>query len=340
MMSSVLNEHLQKLGWSGSVLFHASLPDELLDSRVAHVLPAPCTDARISALVSGSFLELPTIVQVELDGVAWTVITPPSPAQEPYRNMRRGVRGVQDTVDRLLEPDGCPWDREQTLESLLKYLLEESYELQEAVEKNDHDEIVEELGDVLLLPIMCAAKLKEIYGITLDEICNRLQWKLITRHPHVFSEQSERCADSAEVLKRWHRSKAEKAEGNKSILDGVPNSLPPLARALLVSRRAAAVGFEWPNIESVVDKLKEELAEMTETMATADTSRFEEELGDVFFTLVNLARWMGVDPEKALNRMLRRFTDRFRKMEAASTKPLDQLSYSDWDRLWESAKLS
>jgi MazG family protein len=254
--------------------------------------------------------------------------------------MRRGVRGVQDVVDRLLEPDGCPWDREQTLESLLKYLFEESYELQEAVEGQDLDAIAEELGDVLLLPIMCAAKLKESSGIPFDEICNRLQMKLIVRHPHVFGEPSERCADSAEVLKKWHRAKAERAEGNKSILDGVPRAMPPLARALLVSRRAAAVGFEWPDEESVFDKLKEELAELTETMAAEDPNRFEEELGDVFFTLVNLARWKGIDPDQALDRMLRRFTDRFQKMEAASDKPLDQLSFSDWDRLWESAKLS
>jgi tetrapyrrole methylase family protein/MazG family protein len=243
------------------------------------------------------------------------------------------ARGV---VDRLLAPDGCPWDRAQTNASLWPYLLEEAYELREAIDAEPRDALREEIGDVLLQPLMHAQIAAQTEAWNIDDVADALADKLIRRHPHVFGAES--AASPEEVLARWDEAKrGEASEALKSVLAGVPKSLPALARALTISKRAARAGFEWPDLEGVLDKVAEEVRELA---AESEPDRRSEEFGDLLFTLVNVARWQGIDPEDALQKMVSRFQARFTAMEQASAKPLRDLSAEEWDALWNSAKLT
>ena len=240
-------------------------------------------------------------------------------------------------VDRLLGPGGCPWDQEQTHDSLKKYLLEEVYELFDAIGSRSDEAMMEELGDVLLQPLMHAAMKKRDGGYGPQEVAATLVSKLVRRHPHVFGDVS--AADSDEVLRNWDRIKAEeKGEKPASRLAGIPSSMPALARAYAVSKRAVRVGFEWSDIDAVFDKLHEEEVELRGAIASGDHEAKMAEVGDLLFTAVNLARWAGVEPEEALRQMLNRFTDRFMHMERHASKALEDLSPEEWDGLWESAK--
>jgi tetrapyrrole methylase family protein/MazG family protein len=248
-----------------------------------------------------------------------------------------GVQGLIELVDRLLGPEGCPWDQEQTHASLKKFLLEETYEVLDAIDSGDSDRLRDELGDLLLQPIMHAQMEKRDGAWDIHEVAERVTEKLIRRHPHVFGD--ERYADADEVLRNWDRLKQQEKDGPPpSILAGIPRSTPGLARAYELSRRAARVGFEWPDREAVVAKLREEEAELEEAIARGDQAAVEAEMGDMLFTLVNVSRWLRVDPEDALRRMLDRFTERFQRMEAAATAPLGELTPEEWDRLWNDAK--
>ena len=237
-------------------------------------------------------------------------------------------------VERLLGPGGCPWDREQTHETLRKYLLEEAYETVDAIDRGDLDALREELGDVLLQPVLHAGIRKAAGGWGIDDVARGIVDKLVRRHPHVFGETSVGGTD--DVLRNWEAIK--KAEGKTSVLEGVPRAMPALARALLVSKRAAREGFEWPSMDGVLEKLTEEEREVREALASGDASAVEAEIGDLLFTVVNVARWAKVDPEEALRRMLDRFTRRFSHMERASEVPLGDLSPATWDALWNRAK--
>lgn len=240
-------------------------------------------------------------------------------------------------VDRLLGPGGCPWDQEQTHESLKRHLIEECYEVVEAIDSGDSANLQEELGDLLLQPVMHGQISKKNGGFdtlaSAREICD----KLIRRHPHVFGDVSVEDAD--EVLKNWDViKKAEKGDAERSILAGVPKAMPALLRAFEVSKRAARAGFEWPDVESVFDKLREEEAELKEALLRNEPEEIESEVGDLLFTAVNIARWAKVEPEEALRKMLDRFTSRFVDMEKASHKPLRDLSAEEWNDLWLQAK--
>jgi tetrapyrrole methylase family protein/MazG family protein len=251
----------------------------------------------------------------------------------------RPLDELVQVVDRLLGPGGCPWDQAQTHESLKKYLLEETYEVFDAIDSGSTDKLREELGDLLLQPILHAQMQDRDGNFSSDDVAAEIIEKLIRRHPHVFGEVI--VADEDEVLRNWDRIKqTEKGGEPKSILAGVPRSMASLLRAHEVSKRAVRVGFEWANLDDIFAKLDEEILELREAIHQNSPSEIQSELGDVLFTMVNIGRWLKVEPEDALRKMLDRFTARFQHMEARSTKPLDELSAEEWDALWNQAKLA
>lgn len=250
-----------------------------------------------------------------------------------------GFYGLVWIVDRLLGPGGCPWDQEQTHESLKRHLIEESYELVDAIDEGNTAKMVEELGDVLLQPVMHTQMEKAAGRWDIEIACKSISDKLVRRHPHVFGDVAVENSD--EVLRNWDAIKASEnpeagASEPKSVLAGVPRSLPALLRAYEVSKRAARAGFEWESLDGVWDKLREEEAELREAMETGEG--VAEEIGDFLFTVVNIGRWLEVEPEDALRTMVDRFTQRFQAMEQAAAKPLRELSFGEWDDLWNEAK--
>lgn len=237
-------------------------------------------------------------------------------------------------VDRLLGPGGCPWDQEQTHATLKKHLVEETYETIDAIDAEDMDALREELGDLLLQPVLHAGIRKAAGGWDIDAVARGIVDKLIRRHPHVFGDVAVTGTD--DVLKNWDAIK--RTEKSGSVLAGVPRAMPALARALSVSKRAARVGFEWGSMEGVFEKLREEEGEVREALASGDAKAIESEIGDLLFTVVNVARWAKVDPEEALRGMLDRFTARFQRMEALAAGSLGDLNAEAWDSLWNRAK--
>lgn len=233
-------------------------------------------------------------------------------------------------VDRLLGPGGCPWDQAQTHESLKRHLLEEAYEVLDAIDSASPEKLREELGDLLLQPLMHGQIAAQF---DTRSVASAIVDKLIRRHPHVFGELV--VADSDEVLQNWDRIKKSEKEGPTSLLEGVPSGMASLLRAHEVSKRAARVGFEWPDLDAVWAKLEEEVAEIRAASSEEDRAS---EIGDLLFTVVNLARWYQVEPEEALRQMVNRFSSRFRSMEASASKPLPLLTFEEWDELWEAAK--
>lgn len=251
---------------------------------------------------------------------------------------KSGLEKLQWVVERLLGPGGCPWDRAQTHESLKKYLLEEAYEVCDAIDRNDPEALKEELGDLLLQPLMHAQMSKGRGEWGIQDVAEAEADKLIRRHPHVFGDA--RATTPEEVLARWDETKrSEPGRNEHSILTGLPRAMPSLARADEISRRAARVGFDWPDRSAVLEKLDEEREELARAILSDDRGAIEHEIGDLFFCLVNLARWSGVDPEDALRAMLDRFCRRFAIMERLASKDLTMVTMAEWDELWERAKL-
>ena len=248
-----------------------------------------------------------------------------------------GLDGLVWVVDRLLGPGGCPWDQEQTHESLKKHLVEEVYELIDAIDRRDEPGMKEELGDVLLQPIMHAQMQSLAGNWHIDDVAADITEKLVRRHPHVFGEGDAKT--TGEVLQNWDRIKSEeKGSEDRSALGGVPQAMPALLRAHELSVRAARSGFEWPDIDSVWEKFDEERNELRAAIQSGADESITDEVGDLLFTVVNLARWLGVEPEDALRRMLDRFAARFAWMERSAQRPLADLTAEEWDKLWESAK--
>lgn len=259
----------------------------------------------------------------------------------PGKQTGQGIRRLVGLMQRLLAPDGCPWDQEQTLQTLLPYLVEETYEVVDAVNANHVADHKEELGD-LLLQIVFQSELRHAEGaFGIDDVAEGIVEKLVRRHPHVFGEVQAK--DTQEVLANWAQLKAEeKAEkGKHGALDGVPRSAPALLRANRLGEKAAAVGFDWANAQGPRDKIHEELAELDQAVAKGDRAAIEHELGDVLFSVVNLARKLGVDPENALRGTAERFTSRFGHLEAALAREgrnVRDADAAELDRLWEAAK--
>ncbi|MBA3726311.1 MAG: nucleoside triphosphate pyrophosphohydrolase [Armatimonadetes bacterium] len=247
-----------------------------------------------------------------------------------------GFYGLVDVVDRLLGPAGCPWDHEQTHESLKKHLLEEAYEVIEAIDSGAPDKLCEELGDLLLQSVMHAQMDAQEGLYETADVVAGITDKLVRRHPHVFGEVS--VANSDEVLRNWDTIKQSEGKKPRSIVGGVPSSMPALLRATEVSERAVRVGFEWGTLEDIFSKLAEEEQELRQAIKSGNIEHTATELGEMLFTLVSIARWLKVDPEESLRRMVDRFTERFQYMETAAEKPLADLSLEEWDALWERSK--
>jgi len=247
---------------------------------------------------------------------------------------------LEAVMARLRGPEGCPWDRAQTHASLRRYLLEECYEVLEALDEQDPDRLREELGDLLLQIVFHARIAQEAGHFDLREVVAGLVEKLYRRHPHVFGKG--RADTAEEVQENWQKIKeAEKGGRPRSLLDGVPLELPALARAQKIQERAAAVGFDWPEVSGVWAKVREEEQEVAAAVATGEKRQVEAELGDLLFAVVNLARFLGVDAESALRTSTARFARRFGYLEErcrqAGRKP-EELSLDELDELWEEAK--
>ena len=243
-----------------------------------------------------------------------------------------------EVIEALRGPEGCPWDREQTHGTLRPYLLEETYELLEAIDSADDEEILEELGDVLLQVFMHHAIAQEEGRFTIAEIAHHATAKMINRHPHVFGDVE--AATAEQVLSNWEglKQKETRKRGRVSALEGAPKTLPALAWALSIQKRAARVGFDWPDDQGVLDKVAEEAAELA---AESTRARQEEELGDLLFSLVNLARRMRINPEDALRGSSRRFYRRFEAMEKAARDvgtDVRAMTPEQLDGLWREAK--
>jgi tetrapyrrole methylase family protein/MazG family protein len=241
---------------------------------------------------------------------------------------------------RLRGPGGCPWDAEQTHGSLRRYLIEEAYEVIEAIDKNDPELLKEELGDLLLQPIFHAAIAEEQGEFSMGEVIETICDKLVRRHPHVFGDQVVKSAE--EQVENWERiKKREKGEERKSALAGIPPQMPALMKAQKLTEKAARVGFDWEHVDQVFAKVLEELHELEETMVAGDQVRMEAELGDLLFAIVNLGRFLSLDPEQALERTIFRFTRRFTYIEDAlhgSGKSMKDTNLAEMDLLWEEAK--
>lgn len=248
-----------------------------------------------------------------------------------------------NVMAQLRSDGGCPWDKEQTHLSLKPCLLEETYELLDALDDGDAKKVKEELGDVLLQVIFHAQIAKEEKRFTIEDVIELLTDKLVRRHPYVFAGAAL-PEDPAAALKQRAQLKAkEKKDGeNKSALGNVPKAMPALARAQAISRRAASLGFEWPSIEPVWAKVDEEMRELKQAVASGDKVHTGEELGDLLFTLVNIARFLDVESEEVLAQTVDRFTKRFHHIEAKlhqANKQFDQSSLEEMDRYWDEAKI-
>lgn len=254
--------------------------------------------------------------------------------EKKYKNLEELI----DVVAKLRAPDGCPWDREQTHASLRPNMLEEAYEAVDAIDENDMAHLREELGDVLLQVLLHSQIASESNEFTLDDVAKELKEKLIHRHPHVFGTAKINNAD--DVLKTWDKLKSEEKTERKSAMDGLSRSQAALISAQKISKRAVKTGFEWPNEESLYDCVMSEIEEFKEAEIKKDKNHMEEEMGDILFAIVNLARWNKIDAEQALLKANKKFEKRFRKMEDLATKPLNDYSFEEFDNLWKQAKKS
>ena len=254
-------------------------------------------------------------------------------------------------MEKLRGPDGCPWDKEQDFNSLKPMLVEEVYEVLEAIENGDFEGMSEELGDLLLHVVFHAHLGKEAGQFDINTVIDTISDKLIRRHPHVFGNESASTAE--EVIKNWEtikaREKAQKLKNGsaeqRSLLEGIPSKLPAIHEAHQISSRAARVGFDWPDLEGIFDKLQEEVKELKDVISAAGDGgrreRLEDEIGDMLFVIVNIARYLKIDSESALKRANRKFKSRFQYMEgelAKQGKTLEQTPLEEMEALWQKAK--
>lgn len=247
---------------------------------------------------------------------------------------------IMTIMRRLRAPGGCPWDAEQTHESLKRYLLEESYEVLEAIDNGSDELLKEELGDLLLQPVFHAAIAEERGAFTMDDVLATLADKLIRRHPHVFGYQE--IKDSEAQIANWEKiKKEEKGDERRSALSGIPPHLPALMKAHKISEKASRVGFDWEHVDQVMAKVIEELHEFEEAMEQGRQDRMEAELGDLLFAIVNLGRFLSLDPEEALRKTIARFQNRFSHIEDrlhATGRHLQDASLDEMEALWIEAK--
>jgi tetrapyrrole methylase family protein/MazG family protein len=238
----------------------------------------------------------------------------------------------------LRSEQGCPWDREQTHDSLRQHLLEEAYEVIETIDEKRYDELAGELGDLLLQVVFHAQMAAEAGLFDMGDVVEHINAKLIRRHPHIFGDAVIHTA--AEQTVAWEQSKLKK-EGKQSAIDGVPKELPALVRAYRIQNKAAAVGFDWPEVRPVWDKIREEIGELEEAVRSGRDVQISDELGDLLFSIVNVSRFLKVNPEDALRGTIDKFSRRFRLVEAAlrsQGRTLAEATLAEMDRIWDEVK--
>ncbi|MBY0502375.1 MAG: nucleoside triphosphate pyrophosphohydrolase [Bryobacteraceae bacterium] len=264
--------------------------------------------------------------------------TPPAPPGDQFNELVA-------LMARLRAPDGCPWDQKQTFDTIKPYLLEETYEVLDAIDARDWPELREELGDLLLQPVFFAQMAAEAGHFRIEDCLAAINQKLIRRHPHIFAET---VAETAEDVKRnWDQIKAEEKSAKGlapgTLLSGISRAQPALTEAAQISSKAAGQGFDWPAIEPVFDKLREELAELAEARRGGVASEIEDEFGDILFVMVNLARFLKVDPEQALRKSNAKFRGRFGYVEARLAemgRPFAESNIEEMELLWQEAKIA
>lgn len=282
----------------------------------------------------------------------------PRPVKRAARR-RQGAKSAGEWFERLVAvqarlraPNGCPWDREQTHRSLRTYLIEEAYEVLEALESGDDTKFAEELGDLLLQVVFHAQIAREEARFNIGDVIREIHEKMVRRHPHVFGKK--RARNAAEVLKNWEQIKAEERKTKQgalslaaaqhapaSLLDGIPHTLPAVMEGFQLTRRASRIGFDWESAEGVLDKLREESAELQHALQEDSAMRVEEEMGDLLFAAVNLARFLRIDPEIALKRANAKFASRFREMERMARESGSELADTlrpTMEEFWERSK--
>lgn len=249
-----------------------------------------------------------------------------------YKNLEQLI----ETVNILRSENGCKWDREQTHQSLKPNMLEEAYEAVDAIDNNDMKHLKEELGDVLLQVVLHSQIAKEEGAFTIDDVAKELNEKLIRRHPHVFGDVE--VSSTNEILENWEQIKQQEKSHRTSVMDGISKSQSALMSAQKISKKAVKVGFEWPNEKTLYQCVFSEIQEFEEACLSLDKIHAEEEMGDILFAIVNLARWNKLDAEQALLKANKKFIKRFKKMEELATKPLEEYSFEEFDKLWKKAK--
>lgn len=326
----------------GGIVFDAAF-DDLTDADAAeHVLRAARLGDAVYVFPGHPLLNDPSALLIseaaQRGNIPLRVFAPaPPPTDTPA-----DFDALIAVMARLRDPrTGCPWDREQTAQSLRRYVIEEAYEVVEAIDNGDPRKLSEELGDLLLQVVFHAQLASEAGQFAIGDVTRGIVEKLIRRHPHVFGDLS--VSGSDQVLVNWEKIKRGEPgyEDRISILDGIPPALPALMRALEVSKRVVKVGFEWPTVSEVLDKVEEELRELRVEIAAGETAQAGDELGDLLFTLVNIARHLQIDPEDALRRMTQRFAVRFRHIEdyaSARGAVVSDLTLAEMETVWQSAK--
>ena len=250
------------------------------------------------------------------------------------------IKELVDVIKKLRSPDGCPWDRKQTPESLIPQMLEEVYELVDAIYEKEPDKIKEELGDVLLHIVFQAVFAEENNKFTIDDVIKEIIEKIIRRHPHVFANKEINSIEELNIT--WEKIKAsEKGKENRGLLDGIPKSLPALMYAYKITKKVQKVGFDWPDVANLFEKLDEEFQEFEQALINKDRENIEEEFGDILFILVNLARKLNINPEEALIKTNKKFLKRFKFIEnnlKENNLRFEDVNLEYMDNLWEKAK--
>jgi MazG family protein len=257
-----------------------------------------------------------------------------------FREAGEKFEALVQVMSRLRAPGGCPWDRKQSFDTIKSYLLEETYEVLDAIDARDWRGVAEELGDLLLQPVFLAEMAAEQGLFTISDSLDAINEKLVRRHPHVFGDAPAETPE--DVKERWDEIKKQekpaRGSSDESVLDGVPRNLPALVEAEKIGQKAATTGFEWPDIGGVMEKLQEEAAELVSAKETGTQEHIEHELGDLLFTVVNLARFLKVDPEQALRKTNGRFRKRFTHVEKQIRAAPSGISLERMEELWQEAK--
>ena len=262
--------------------------------------------------------------------------------KKPAGEKKKTFADLVELMERLRGPGGCPWDKEQTHESIKSCLVEETYEVLEAIDDKNAEHLKEELGDLLFQVIFHSKMASEKKHFNINDVVDTVVRKLTHRHPHVFTGDKS-AKTSGQVLDQWQKIKlAEKGyEHRKSVVDGIPKALPALQKAHTVQKKVAKVGFDWPHVDQVIAKVDEELAEVRDALKENNPAHVAEELGDLLFSVANLSRFLGLESENVLHQTIRKFTGRFRKVEEELRKrgkKIEDCSLEEMDRVWEKVK--